>query len=525
MQKFFNIAGPCHPDQHYMLPAQARCQGALLNLIEEAQYFVIHAARQTGKTTLLLDLAKQLNASGNYHALYCSLESVQQIDEVERGIPAIVGCLQAQIQFSPSLHRYPFAQKLTTLQSAVTINTLLRMSLSHFCQKLDKPLVILFDEVDCLSNGTLISFLRQLREGYINRGQIPFVQSLALVGMRNIRDYKAKVRDERDTLGSASPFNIVTESLTLRNFSQTEIAELYAQHSAQTGQVFAPDLLAELFAQTQGQPWLVNAIGREITRNILHRDTTKKGLPAHLQTAIQNLIQRRDTHIDSLMERLRENRVQRIIEPIILGKSTGYAWDDDDYQYVLDLGLLHEVEGQLMPANPIYAEVIVRALTSPSLMEMQRRAYPPEAPAYLRKGTLDMHHLLSDFQHFWRQHSESWIARYQYQEAAPHLILHAFLYRIINGGGRISREMAAGNGRLDLCLHYQGKDYPIELKIRYSEETYAEGKKQLLSYMDKLACTEGWLVVFDRRKQVSWEDKLFHREEHLKSHTIHLIGC
>ncbi len=141
MSKIFNTTGPCNPDEHYMLPAQARCRD-LLKLIEQKQYFVIHAARQSGKTTLLLDLVKQLNDSGDYHALYCSLESVHRVDEMERGIPAIVRSLKSQIQFSPSLHAYPFAEGL----DEGDFNTLLRMALSFLCQKLDKPLVILFDE-------------------------------------------------------------------------------------------------------------------------------------------------------------------------------------------------------------------------------------------------------------------------------------------------------------------------------------------------------------------------------------------
>ena len=88
MEKYFNTSGPCHPEKHFMLPAQERCRG-LLQLIEREQYFVIHAARQSGKTTLLLDLVQQLNSSGDYDALYCSLESAYGIVEAEKGIPAI----------------------------------------------------------------------------------------------------------------------------------------------------------------------------------------------------------------------------------------------------------------------------------------------------------------------------------------------------------------------------------------------------------------------------------------------------
>lgn len=219
MRKIFNVAGPCHPEEHYMLPAQERCQG-LLDLIEHKQYFVIHAARQTGKTTLLQELAQQLNVSGKYYTLYCSLESLQGITDAEKGIPAILRVLKTQIKFSPMLKRYPFAENAVYSE----FNTVLRESLSFFCTDLDKPLIVLFDEVDCLSNGTLITFLRQLRDGYVNRSQIPFVHSIALVGMRNIRDYKGKIREDRETLGSASPFNIVSDALTLRNFTQEEVS-------------------------------------------------------------------------------------------------------------------------------------------------------------------------------------------------------------------------------------------------------------------------------------------------------------
>jgi hypothetical protein len=80
----------------------------------------------------------------------------------------------------------------------------LRTELTDLCRKLDKPLVILFDEADCLSNGTLITFLRQLRDGYVNRSRIPFVHSAGLIGMRNIRDYKGRIREERETPGSSA---------------------------------------------------------------------------------------------------------------------------------------------------------------------------------------------------------------------------------------------------------------------------------------------------------------------------------
>ena len=265
MNRYFNIAGPCHPEDHYMLPSESRCS-EVTGLIRQKQYFVIHAARQSGKTTLLLDLVKKITETGDYCALYCSLESVQLMDDPAEGIPAIIGNIRAAVKHSKSF------QQIVDKGEPESYHLALKEYLTALRQNLGKPLVILFDEIDCLTNGTLISFLRQLRDGYVNRYTIPFVHSVGLIGMRNIRDYKGKIRGDRDTLGSASPFNIVTEALTLRDFTREEVGQLISQHTQDTGQVFSPEVLDRIFDDTQGQPWLVNAIAREIVVKILKND-------------------------------------------------------------------------------------------------------------------------------------------------------------------------------------------------------------------------------------------------------------
>jgi len=339
--------------------------------------------------------------------------------------------------------------------------------------------------------------------------------------MRNIRDYKSDIRDDRETLGSYSPFNIVKASKTLRNFTLGEITQLYAQHTEITEQAFSPDVIQKVYDKTQGQPWLVNAIACEIVEQILEFDVSRKILPTQVEQAVQTIILRRDTHIDSLMERLKEKRVKKIVEPLIVGDSQRYDLLDDDYQYVLDLGLLREKGKHIVPSNPIYGEVIIRTLSFRSQKELDEII----VPNYITDGKLDMKYLLSDFQQFWRENSEVWIKRYQYVEAAPHLTLQAFLQRVINHGGFVTREMASGAGRLDLYVHFQGLNYPIELKIRYGEKTYKEGQEQLVNYMNKLDCAEGWLIVFDKRKTVSWDDKIFWQTKSIAQKTVHLVGC
>lgn len=521
-KRIFNVAGPCIPDEHYMLDARERCR-ELLDLIASKQFFVIHAARQTGKTTLLNELEQDLNAGEAYYALYCSLESVQPFTDPHEGIPAVIEAVRSAMYYHPVLKKHEFAP---TFEKA-SVSSVVKDASAELANALDRPLVVLFDEADCLSNGTLISFLRQLRDGYVNRTRIPFIHACALVGMRNIRDYKATLRDDRETLGSASPFNIVKRALTLVNFSRGDVAELYGQHTSDTGQHFRQAAIDRAFYWTDGQPWLVNAIACEAVEEICRRDTSIEITGEMIDRAAHTIIMRRDTHIDSLLERLKEPRVRRVVEPIILGNQITAEYLSDDLAFCLDLGLLKQEGGLLKPANPLYAEVIGRVLSYGAQQTMLAAEIGHDAPFYIDDNRrFDMRVMLAEFQQFWRENSESWRDRFDYREAAPHLILMGFLQRVLNGGGRVIREMAAGSGRLDLCVEYGGKRYPIELKIHRGEKTVPDGLRQLGRYLDQLGEPEGWLIVFDQRPDISWDEKISWSDIPAgDGKTIHVVGC
>jgi hypothetical protein len=517
MKKYFNIAGPCNDKSHYMVPVLNRYKN-INTLVEQGHYYVIHAARQTGKTTLIKALVNHYNSEGNYYALYCSLESVQVFTEAKEGIPEILNNLRFSIQYSNLPLKDLFAQNSNISE----ISTLIKSALSNYCSLLDKPLIIFFDEIDGLQNGTMITFLRQLRDGYISRPEINFVHSIALVGMRNIRDFKSKIRDNQLTLGSTSPFNIITKSLTISNFSISDIEGLYAQHTQATGQIFEKLVIEKIFEQTDGQPWLVNAIAREIIEEILENDYTREINIELVEQAIQNIILRRDTHIDSLLDKLKEPRVQRIIESIILGKSNEINILNDDTQYCLDLGLIKDNNRILEPANKIYSEVIIRTLN----YNTQFHLYNQVPNNWIdNSGNIDMTGLLKGFQQFWRENSDVWVEKYEYKEAAPHLILQAFLQRIINGGGSILREYAAGRERMDLCVLYEKNKYPIELKLMYSKSVVQEGIIQLGNYMVTVGENTGWLVIFDRSNTKNWDEKIYWKTENIDGKIIYIVGC
>ena len=520
MEKFFNVAGPCNPARHYMLPATARLPG-VMRLVEQEQYFAIHAARQSGKTTLMQGLVRDLNASGERIALYFTVESVMAYPDPHDGIAKIVERMRSDLLGHPlfgEIARNPSAMPDAPADGFIGVKLFLTM----LAKKAGKPLVVFFDEVDGLTEGTAVTFLRELRDGYITRETVPFPASVAICGMMDIRDMKAKVRPHSDTLGSKSPFNVIAEDFTLRNFTKEEIAELYAQHTATTGQVFEPGALNLAWEYTQGQPWLVNALARECVEKIHDCRYGEPITADDIATAKETIIRRRDTHVDSLMDRLKEERVRRVVEPVILGSDVFFSGMDEDFRYVVDLGLLKENERHaLVPSNAMYGEIMLRYL-SEAKQKMFRNRY--DDPFWLKPdGSLDMAALMAEFQRFWRENSGADKDIYGFREAVPHLMMMAYLQRVVNGGGRIVREMAAGSGRLDLCVEFRDRRYAIEIK---TSKNFAGGKSygQLAKYLDTLGLAEGWMPVFDEDASKSWDEKIYTRDETVAGKTIHVIG-
>ncbi len=309
--------------------------------------------------------------------------------------------------------------------------------------------------------------------------------------------------------------------MLLRNFTADEVAALYAQHTEATGQTFAPGVLDRVMEFSGGQPWLVNAIARECVEEIHGFRYGEAVTVDDIETAKETIIRRRDTHVDSLMERLREPRIRRIMEPVILGgQLVGTSVNDDDYRFIQDLGLLKEVNGALVPANKMYAEIIGRYLSRDDQVRMMQSI--PNAPWATPDG-LDMPGLMDAFQKFWRENSGADRRAYEYGEATPHLVLMAFLQRVTNGQGRINREMALGSGRLDLCVEYRDKRYAVEVETAKNfkgEDSY----KQLAGYLDKLGLAEGWMPIFDEDKSKTWDEKLYSRDIECSGKTLHVVG-
>lgn len=477
-----------------MLPPDRRLPGVRA-LVDQQGYFVLHAPRQVGKTTALLALAKALTAEGQYAALLVSMET-------GAAFPDDVGAAELAILAEwriAARHQLPVTMQPPPWPDAAP-GARIGAALEAWAAASVHPLVLFLDEIDALRDQVLVSVLRQLRAGHKYRPK-GFPSALGLVGLRDVRDYKVAAGGS-ETLHTASPFNIKVRSFTMREFTADEVTELYAQHTADTGQRFEPDACARAFALSQGQPWLVNALAYVVTSEL----KTDRGVAitvADIEQARNVLVERQDTHLDSLADRLRDPRVRAVIEPMIQGENLA-SMPPDDLRFVIDLGLVRENrDGAVEVANPIYREIIARELAV-----MVRASLPTITPTWLdAAGRIDFDKLLDAFVEFWLRHGEALLASSPYNEAAPHLVLMAFLQRVVNGGGRIDREYAIGAKRLDLCIEYRGEKLGIEVKTwRESDKAKdptIEGLTQLDGYLARIGANRGWLLLFDQRRTVA----------------------
>jgi hypothetical protein len=332
--------------------------------------------------------------------------------------------------------------------------------------------------------------------------------------MRDLKDYITASKGGIAP-NPGSPFNIKADSAMLTNFQKTHIAKLFAQRTAENGQAITPDALDYVYEQSMGQPLIVNSLFMRATMRILSPESIETVTLAHVREAREQMIVARETHLDSLGERLRDPRIRRVVEPIIVGDTDPtLGRSNPDVLLAMDLGLINwTTEKGFTIANPIYEEILTRHLNSgyhdnmpaPSSWQWQK----PD-------GGIDMDRLLKEFQKFWRRHADTWEQKADYTEAFPHLLLMAFLQRVINGGGTIDREYAAGRGRTDLAVHYKNDTYIMEIKLLRvydtAQQVEEEGLEQIRMYRQRIdPQAPAYLLVFDRRPETgskNWDARI-----------------
>ena len=252
--------------------------------------------------------------------------------------------------------------------------------------------------------------------------------------------------------------------------------------------MFAECALARVWELTRGLAWLVNALAEEVCSASEALGSGGVALPVNtvaIENAKETLILDRVTDLDQLADKLKEDRVRRVIEPAPAGVEK-HSYSIHDLNYVRDLGRVAR-DAPVRIAKPIHAEVVPRELTYAVQEGLTlRTAWYVDAD-----GILEVAKVLDAFRAYFRGNAEHWSGRFGYKEADPQLLLQAFLHRIVNGGGRLEREYGLGRRRTDLLILWpEGADgdptrmrkHVIECKVvregRGLERTIRAGLEQ-----------------------------------------------
>ena len=316
----FNTEGPVVAQDHYCIPPLERVNLAeILELVRDKRYFVLHAPRQTGKTSILLALQDLLNggSAGQYRCVYVNVEPAQAAGEnVEHAMRAILSRLASRAH---SLGDEFLQGVWSDILARSGAHDALGESLTRWGMADPRPLVLLIDEIDTLIGDSLLSVLRQLRAGYdLRPGSFP--QSVVLCGVRDVRDYRIHSGSGNTAVAGGSAFNIKAASLRIGDFTRTEVRALLAQHTEETAQAFTPEAVDMVWRQTRGQPWLANALCQGACFDIeAGRDRCRAITADDILEAQERLILSRQTHLDQLADKLQEDRVRRVVEPLLSG--------------------------------------------------------------------------------------------------------------------------------------------------------------------------------------------------------------
>ncbi|MDQ1352189.1 MAG: hypothetical protein QG657_2495 [Acidobacteriota bacterium] len=495
-KRFFEKSGSVDSASSYYVPLEKVVNSDnmdMRSMVELGRYFSIFAPRQSGKTTYLNHLCKELQEDPSYVAVILSFQKYKKLSP---------GRFYTQVQkklYFQLIERLTHigCQKLDMIKSFLDRHDLTdHISFGELFEELNriivyKKLVIFIDEFDGIPREELENFLSTLRDLYLEYKEVK-QKALYSIGLVGIRDITKLI------VGGVSPFNIA-DQVDLPPFSLKNVRDLYSQYTAETNQPFTEAAVKKIYVETAGQPWLVNRLGTILTVDVKPNVTTPID-ENDVEKAINILLQEKNDHFDNLYEKAKLYK-ETFIE--IVFDNVKYKPDDKDQSWLEQYGLIKKKESKAVVANDIYKKRYIETFFT--------EASVPDGISSLQDvslaGPLNMENSLLDFSQYIAQIGvQAFYKEKKPYEKTGQFLLTAWLYQYVKGGeGDLRYEVKSGMGVMDIMLAYRGKKYIIETKVNRQNliQTLMQGIKQVSTkYLASEFSHEGYLVVFDTRTPV-----------------------
>lgn len=493
--KIFNTNGCCDPDLHYMVDLTERLQN-IKSMVDAGKYFSINRARQYGKTTILSALADYLE--NDYDVINMDFQTMSSLSfESEQ---AFVSAFSAELL--DLHHRFPddieehlvsFVEKTAGIMSLQSLFKVIK----NWCQKAEKKIVLIIDEVDTASNNQVfLDFLAQLRAYYLRRGRTAAFQSVILAGVYDIRNIRQKIRPD-EAHRQNSPWNIAADFDVSMSFSLEDISGMLKQYEVDhhTG-MNIPEVSSLLYDYTSGYPFLVSRLCKLADEKV----GTATWSNAGILEAVKLLLSEKNSLFDSLISKLNDYPVLRdmIYRLLFQGQTIMYNADDTATDMLLMFGFIKVEHETINIANRIFETRLYNYfLTLPEVQndDMYRLALRSKN-LFIQNGELDMELLLAKFvEHFDDIYGDQNQTFYE-DDGRRYFML--YLKPIINGIGNYYVESRTRNQeRTDLIIDYRGAQYIIETKIWRGNAYHERGEAQLIEYLDHYHLKKGYMLSFN----------------------------
>lgn len=493
MEKRFNTTGACFPDQHYMVDITDRLI-AIKKMIDCGDYFVINRGRQYGKTTTLNALETYLTPDYLVISMDFQLLSNSDFSTEERFVSA----------FAREMYRNELVRKAVGNDIAETLKKLksgkelvladLFDVFCDICTKIDKPVVLLIDEIDTASNNAVfIDFLGMLRGYYLRRNKITFFKSVILAGVRDIRNLKQKIRDDSEHQHN-SPWNIAVDFNINMSLTVDGIAGMLSDYESDHNTGMDVKAVAQLiYDYTSGYPVLVSSICKAIDEGI--KEWTENGVLKAV-----NIVQNANSPLfDSLISKLEDYPTLKkdVIKILTNGDKIPYTAENESIRMLLLFGFVRVEHNSVVIANRIFETKLYNwILTSEEMRDTSIfKAGTFDKPEFVKDGVLDVELILTKFiAHFHEIYGDK---PDKFIEEDGRKCFLIYLRPIINGIGNYYVEAhTRDNRRMDIVIDYLGKRYIIELKIWRGQKYNEDGEKQLSDYLDSYGLKTGYLLTF-----------------------------
>jgi hypothetical protein len=467
--KSFNTSGPNIPSKHYTLERSALLiQG--VNLVINERYFTIWAPRQTGKSTYFRLLKTEIEKEG-FQVMHVNLENFK-----EESLATLMTYLQDEAisQWNIILKGSTFGDFFNELRMCT-----------------DRRLVLIVDEIEGLNPDLFGQFLHTIRNLYHSR-ETHCLKSTILVGVSNI---VGVVSD------NASPFNIA-DNLNVPYFTLKELRELIGQHTTETGQIFAPEVIDKIFDITAGQPGLANGFAYQLVER--YPNSAIIDMAAYYSVEDWYTTEAIDKNIANILNKAQEHR--SFVESLLFADSDiPFIIDREATKALYTNGVIRKgADGLIEFWVPLYKKRLFQAFYPYTNGEQgEIRASLDTFTFFDTEGNLDIPKLINlyktyaakrGFKVFIEKNSKG---RKVLKESGLIYSFETFLAAFVaEAEGRSYREADAGLGKSDLIIYLNNREYLFETKKYYSPSKFRNGKKQLAHYARGLGLDKAVYLVF-----------------------------